>query len=143
MGKTNKFFLDIREVDENIELFDHEKLFCEKVKYKWFTTEKFQECLNMDLVQLTSTLIEYSKEGAKIDYQDRDWLINSISILEPSYLGKKHEKYMLLILDTPIDNMVRIFKKYTEDGLSGIRQNYRLLLETEIMKKKRLANELG
>jgi len=131
MGASKKLFNDMREV-EGYPPFDHEKNFCRKVKENWLSDKDFARLKSSDLIELTNALIE-----KKMDSEYQDELMKLIDKKEPWHLGKKSSDYFKKVLETPIDNMQRVYNKYTEGMQYSIQGDYKIILETEILKKKR------
>lgn len=134
MGASKNIFGKQREHEE-YEKFDHDKRFKEKQKFTWFTTEDMRECLSMNLFKLTHTLIKFSKEGYKIDYQDYDRLIELIDKAEPIHIGKSQVEYFKLVLKTPLSNMKRFLEKYTNNLTFTMTHSYTEFFKSEVNKK--------
>lgn len=126
-----RLILDERET-ENYPPFDHGSNFRKKVKENWLTTEKLTELLqSSDYMEMTNAMIKF-----KMDSQDLTILMAHCDHYEPNHI--KGSEYLMKVIETPLDNMKRVFKKYTEGQQYTIRQDARMFLETEIMKKERL-----
>lgn len=135
MGASNKFFLDTRQTEQQ-EQFDHNKKFKEKQKFTWFSSDDFARCKSMSLIELTETLTRFSQPEFKIDYQDKDELIKLIEEKEPNYISKKEVEYFKKILDSPLGNLKRVYKKYSFSITPGMSSQYKLILETEIKDRE-------
>jgi len=134
MKRTKEIFQEQRKMEEFAD-FDHEKNFCKKVKENWLSNADFAKLISADLTKLTQALID-----KKMDDEYMDELMKLIDKKEPFHLGRKSD-YFKMVLETPLENMQRVYKKYTEGLQYSIQQDYRIILETEILKKKRKLNE--
>lgn len=135
MGATKKWRADLlrdeRET-ENYPHFDHAANFRKKVKEDWLTTEKLTELLqSSDYMEMTNAMIKF-----KMDSQDLTILMAHCAHYEPDHI--KGSEYIMKVIETPLENMKRVFKKYTEGQQYTMRQDARMFLEIEIMKKERL-----
>jgi hypothetical protein len=129
--ERERMLLDERET-ENYPPFNHHENFCKKVKENWLSTEKLTElCYSMDYVELTQALIDY-----KMHPDDMDILMGYLTACEPDSI--KDSKYIELVCKSPLDNMKRVYKKYTQDDTYHMRRDAKIFLESEIMKKQRL-----
>ena len=132
--EREKMLLDERET-ENHPPFNHHENFCKKVKENWLSTERLTELTNCsDIIELTDALINY-----KMDSQDRIILMAHLDLYEP--ISIKGSEYIIKVCESPLENMKRVYKKYTEDDTYHIRRDAKIFLESEIMKKQRLEKQ--
>jgi hypothetical protein len=129
-----RMLLDERET-ENYPPFDHGANFRKKVKENWLSTEKLTELTNCtDPMVLTQALIDY-----KMDVDDMTIIMAHLDLYEPKSI--KGSEYIMKVCKSPLDNMKRVYKKYTEDDTYHMRRDARIFLESEINKKQRLEND--
>ena len=140
MGATKKIFnewrkkiiLDERET-ENYPPFDHDGNFKRKVKENWLTTEKLTELTqSSDIMELTKAL------NYKMCNDDFIILTSFIDHYEPYYI--KDSKYISLVCESPLENMERVFQKYTQDDTHNMRKALLIFLESELIKKRNEKN---
>lgn len=126
-----KMLLDERET-ENYPPFDHGANFRKKVKENWLSTEKLTELTNCtDPMILTQALIDY-----KMQPEDMIIIMAHLDLYEPKYI--KNSKYISKVVESPLDNMKRIYKKYTQDETHFMLTHIKQFLNNKIMEKQRL-----
>jgi hypothetical protein len=129
--ERERIILDERET-ENYPPFNHHENFCKKVKENWLSTEKLTELTNCtDPMVLTQSLIDY-----KMDVDDMTIIMAHLDLYEPKYI--KDSKYISKVVESPLENMKRIYNKYTQDDTYFMLTHIKQFLNNEIMKKQRL-----
>jgi hypothetical protein len=134
MKRTKEIFQRQRELEE-FEPFNHQENFCKKVKQNWLSNEEFATLESKSLIELTQVLID--KE------MDTEYLDKVMELIEEkeeeeklSYIsGEKGEKYLKLVLKTPLANMQRVLDKYDNIDFYMTR-SFREHLEIRIIDTK-------